>query len=140
MSNLNQFAISGRLTRDVELKALPSGTEVAEMGIAVNRDRKNGEEWVEETSFFELRLFGNRAGTAARKLSKGSVVTAAGRIEQQRWETPEGENRSKVVLIVTSIEGPDFFKSRDEDNAVAAVSEGGYPLSTADASDDDIPF
>ena len=140
MSDLNTLAISGRLTRDPELRSLPSGTSVAEFGLAVNRSRKVEDEWVEEVSFFECSLFGGRGETAARKLSKGSRVVVGGALEQQRWENAEGENRSKVVVIVRHIEGEDFYKSKDEDRDVSAASTEAASDGAAAASDDEIPF
>lgn len=143
MSDLNQVVVSGRLTRDVEIKYLPSGTPVASFGLANNRDRKVNEEWVEEVSFLDVEQFGARAETVARKLAKGSFVTVAGKVEQQRWENAEGEKRSKVVIIAQHIEGQDFYKPKAEDNAIEAAGEAA-PAATqgsqAPGSDDDIPF
>lgn len=138
MSDLNQFAVTGRLTKDPELRMLPSGTALASFSIAVNRDYKKDEEWVEEVSFFDVKMFGGRAETVVKKAAKGDRVTAAGRLQQERWETDEG-NRSKVVLIASQIEGECFFKPASENNEVAAVAaDDATPAAVA--ADDDIPF
>jgi single-strand DNA-binding protein len=146
MSDLNQVAVSGRLTRDVELKYLASGTPVASFSIANNRDRKVNEEWVEEVSYFDCEQYGARAETVARKLAKGSFVTVAGKMEQQRWEVQvdgEAKTRSKVVLIAQHVEGQDFYKPKAEDNAIGDAAAADAPAtqgSQAPGSDDDIPF
>lgn len=142
MSNLNQFAISGNLTRDPELRHTNSGHAICQLGVAVNRSRKDDSAesgWVDEASYFDVKVWGGRGEAAARKLSKGSFVTVAGRLEQERWETEDGSKRSKVVLIAHIIEGPDFFKPRSEDNAVASAPDQ-TSLDGAAAADDDIPF
>ena len=126
MSNINQVAVSGNLTRDPELRHTGNGTAVVNLGLAVNRSVKKDDEWVEEPHFFEVTVWGGRAEQAALKLRKGSFVFGSGRLEQQKWETPEGEKRSKVGIVAERLEGPDFFKKADE---VAAA-----------AADDDIPF
>lgn len=132
MSNINTVALSGNLTRDVELRHTPSGTAVANLGLAVNRSRKVDDAWVDEPSFFEITAFSGRAEQCAKKLSKGSFVFVKGRLEQQRWENDAGEKRSKVVVIVETIEGPDFFKKGDDAAQTSTPAAG--------AQDDDIPF
>src|ERR1044072_7352530 len=113
MSNINSVVVSGNLTRDPELRHTPSGTAVCNLGIAVNRSRKDGDEWVDEPSFFDVTIFSGRGELAARKLTKGSFVTVSGRLEQQRWTTDDDQKRSKVVIIAQQIEGADFFKKGD---------------------------
>lgn len=141
MSDLNTVALSGRLTRDPELRVLPSGTAVTEFGLAVNRSRKTDEGWDEEVSFFEVSLFAGRAETAAKKLAKGSKVALSGALEQQRWENSEGENRSKVVVIARHIEGEDFFKPQSENRDLTANTDGeGDVDPLALTQTDEIPF
>jgi single-strand DNA-binding protein len=126
MSNINTTAVSGNLTRDPELKTLPSGTTITEVGIAVNRSRKEKDsgEYVEEVSFFELAIWSGFGELVARKLRKGDSVTAHGRLEQQRWETPEGENRSKIRIVVEQMDSEGFFRPVTEDNtATPAAAE-----------------
>lgn len=140
MSNINSVTISGNLTRDPELRHAPSGTAVANIGVAVNRSVKNGDEWEDEASFIDVTVFGRRAELLAEKFEKGSNVVVQGRLEQQRWEDKEtGANRSKVVVIAQTIEGQDFFKKSGE-----GASSPGRAAVTDEApqlpADDDIPF
>ena len=101
-SDLNQIVVSGRLTRDPEVKALPSGTSVAEFGLAVNRSRKVEEEWVDEASFFEVSVYGNRGATVGAKARKGDRVTVAGSLQQRTWEAEDGGKREKPGACYSS--------------------------------------
>lgn len=135
MSNVNTVALAGNLTRDPELRHTPNGVAVCNLGLAVNRSRKDGDEWVDEPSFFDLTVFSGRGELCARKLGKGSQVFVQGRLEQQRWEDKEtGANRSKVVIIVEQIEGPDFFKKGGD------LPEATASAAPAQGQQDDIPF
>lgn len=139
--SINLVAISGNLTRDPELRHTPGGTAVCELGVANTRNRKDGEEWVEEVSYFDVTVWAGRGEMCARKLKKGSQVFVEGRLEQQRWEQ-DGQNRSKVKIIATKVEGPDFFVKGDVggDSGQQAL-EGQQNETAAKATqDDDIPF
>jgi single-strand DNA-binding protein len=151
MNDLNTVTLSGNLTRDPEFKQINDDFAVCKFGLAVNRSRKTGEEYTEEASFFDVECLGRPYATLAdRKLRKGNKINLTGRLEQQRWETPEGEKRSKVVVIVTEINAEAFFK---KDDAIEAKTEGDAPVAAAPAAtpveaqvaaavaaDDDIPF
>jgi single-strand DNA-binding protein len=142
LSNINTVTISGRLTRDPELRHTHSGTAVCELGVAVNRSIKDESAetgWRDEASFIDVKVWSGRGEAAARKLSKGSLVFIAGRLEQERWETEAGDKRSKVVIVASSIEGPDFFKSADESRPAPAAPDQ-KALAGTQAADDDIPF
>lgn len=149
MANINTVAVSGNLTRDPEVKTLPSGTTITEVGIAVNRSRKDAEsgDYIEEASFFELAIWGKFGELVGRKLRKGDSATAQGRLEQQRWETTEGENRSKVRIVVDQLDSEGFFRPAAEDNQAAAAApaaeaatEPKAEAAVPAAADDDIPF
>ena len=82
MASFNRVILLGNLTRDVEVKYLQSGMAVAEIGMAVN-DRRKGQngEWVEETTFVDVTLWGRTAEVAGEYLSKGSPVLIEGRLK-----------------------------------------------------------
>ena len=143
MSDINSVTLQGRFTRDPELKTLPSGTDVVEMGIAVNYSRKVEEEWVDEASFFEVVLYGGRAEVVANKGRKGDTVTVLGRLSQDKWETPEGDKREKIRVIAQNIGGELFYRKADgsdtpEKEAADAPASGGQ--NDEAAGDDGIPF
>lgn len=99
MASFNRVVLMGNLTRDIELRYLPSGMAVSEFSLAVNDRRKTSEgNWVDEASFFDITLFGRTAEVASEYLSKGSPVLIEGRLKQDTWEK-DGQKRSKVKVI-----------------------------------------
>jgi len=142
VSNVNSVTVSGNLTRDIELRKTPNDFTIGSASIAVERSRKDGDDWVKETSFFDVTLFGGSAEFAAKKLRKGDLVTVQGRLEQQTWETDAGK-RSKVVIIASAVDSTGFFRSKDEDNQLSFDQAGGGQAGEApkaNPQDDDIPF
>lgn len=153
MANVNTATVSGNLTRDPECRWLSEdGSKgIVNFGIAVNRRRKDESgEYVEETSFFDIEVFGAFAVLVAKKMKKADAATIQGRLEQQTWGEGDGK-RSKVVIVADQIDSEAFFRSKDEDNAVvvgtpgagqtteAATAPAEAPVAAAPASDD-IPF
>ena len=87
MASFNRVILVGNLTRDPELHYIPSGTAVTEIGLAVNDRRKNAQgEWVEETTFVDVTLWGRTAEVASEYLNKGSPVLIEGRLKLDTWE------------------------------------------------------
>jgi single-strand DNA-binding protein len=101
----NKVILVGRLTRDVELKYLPSGTSVATFGLAASRTwkDKNTSENKEEVMFIDIDSFGRSAEIANQYLKKGSKVLVEGRIVQDRWTDQQGQNRSKHKIMAENI-------------------------------------
>ncbi|MFM7072194.1 MAG: single-stranded DNA-binding protein [Planctomycetota bacterium] len=99
MASFNRVILVGNLTRDVELKHLPSGTAVSELGLAVN-DRHKGAngEWVDETCFVDITLWGRTAEIASEYLQKGSSVLIEGRLKYSAWEK-DGKKFSKLRVV-----------------------------------------
>lgn len=100
MASFNRVILVGNLTRDPQDRSLPSGMLIVELGLAVNDRRKaqNGE-WIEETTFVDITFFGRQAEVARDYLKKGASVLVEGRLRLDRWETKEGEKRSKLLVI-----------------------------------------
>jgi len=103
MASFNKVILMGNLTRDVEIRYIPSGMAVAEVGLAVNDRRKgaNGE-WVEETTFVDVTLWGRQAEIAGEYLSKGSPVLIEGRLKLDQWEK-DGQKRSKLRVVAENM-------------------------------------
>src|SRR6188768_4033035 len=99
MASYNRVILVGNLTRDPELRYIPSGTAVTEIGLAVNDRRKgpNGE-WIEETTFVDVTLWARTAEVASEYLSKGSSVLIEGRLKLDTWEK-DGKKNSKLKVI-----------------------------------------
>jgi single-strand DNA-binding protein len=98
VSSYNRVIIVGRLTRDPELRYIPSGTAVCEVGVAVNEKVKRGGEYVEAPVFVDCTLWSKTAEVAAQYLHKGSSVLIEGRLQLDTWEK-DGEKRSKLKVV-----------------------------------------
>jgi single-strand DNA-binding protein len=99
MASFNRVILVGNLTRDVELKYTPSQTAVTDIGLAVNDRRKTPEgDWVDETTFVDVTLWGRTAEIASQYLSKGSPVLIEGRLKLHTWEK-DGQKRSKLRVV-----------------------------------------
>ena len=99
MASFNRVILLGNLTRDVEVRYLQSGTAVADIGMAVN-DRRKGQngEWIDETTFVDVTLWGRTAEVAGEYLSKGSPLLVEGRLKYDTWEK-DGQKRSKLSVV-----------------------------------------
>lgn len=139
--SINKVMITGNLTRDPELKSTGSGMAVLKMGVAVNDRAKNQQtgEWEDRPNFIDLVMFGTRAESISRFLSKGSKVAVEGKLRWSSWENPQGEKRSKIEVVVDEIE---FLSSRDSGGG-STFSGGGGSEATAPVDVDpgeEIPF
>src|SRR4029078_7679883 len=96
MASFNRVILVGNLTRDPELRYIPSGTAVTDIGLAVNDRRKKAQgEWIDETTFVEVTLWAGTAEVASEYLSKGAPVLIEGRLKLDTWEK-DGQKRSKL--------------------------------------------
>ena len=96
MASFNRVILMGNLTRDIEVKYLQSGMAVADVGLAVNERRKSQTgEWIEDTVFVDITMWGRTAGVAGEYLSKGSPVLIEGRLKLDTWEK-DGQKHSKL--------------------------------------------
>jgi single-strand DNA-binding protein len=98
MASFNRVILVGNLTRDPELRYIPSGTAVSDIGLAVHDRVKRGDQWVEEPVFVDVTLWGRTAEIANEYLSKGSPVLIEGRLKLDRWEK-DGQKHSKLKVI-----------------------------------------
>ena len=104
-ASLNKVFLMGNLTRDPELRYVPSGTAVATFDIAVNRvyTLQSGEK-KEETSFFRVVVWARRAEVCAEYLTKGSPVLVEGRLRSRSWQAQDGQKRSTIEVIAQSVQ------------------------------------
>ena len=98
MASFNRVILVGNLTRDPELRYIPSGTAVSDIGLAVNDRVKKGDQWVDEVTFVDITLWGRTAEIANEYLSKGSPILIEGRLKLDRWEK-EGQKHSKLKVV-----------------------------------------
>ena len=110
-ADINKVILVGRLTRDAEQSYTQGGYALLKFSIAVNRRRKQGDQWVEEGNFFDVTVFGRQGEAIASYMTKGKQVAVEGQLKQDRWEDKnDGSKRSKVVIIADNIQ---LLGSRD---------------------------
>ena len=142
MADVNHVVLIGRLTRDAELKYTAGGMAVCKFAIAVNKRRKQGEQWVDEASFFDIVLWGKSGESLNQYLVKGKQVAVLGSLKQERWES-EGQNRSKIVIIADSVQLLGGDKNAQGSGSDARNSPSRAPETVSDNPPDfpdDIPF
>jgi len=103
MSDLNEVVITGRLTRDCEVRYTPSGTAVTDIVIASNRVWSKDSEKQEEATFADVTIWGKQAETLEQYLLKGRHVMVVGRLKLNKWETSEGDKRSKLTIVAEKV-------------------------------------
>ena len=116
---LNKVIIAGNLTRDPELRALPSGTQVAQFGVATNRvwrDSSGGKR--EETEFHNIVVFGKQADTCSQYLKKGDGVLVEGKLQTRSWES-EGQKKYKTEIVAEHVQFGSKSGNKKEDDAEA---------------------
>lgn len=133
--SINRVFISGNLTRDPELRSTASGMAVLGFGVAVNDRRKNQQtgEWEDYPNFIDCTMFGARAESLSRYLSKGTKVSIEGKLRWSQWER-DGQKRSKIEVVAEEIE---LMQRRDGERG-GARREPAYVEATP--YDEDIPF
>jgi len=155
-TNINRVVLTGNLTRDPELRSLPSGMSVCSLRIASNTRRKDNStgEWVDKPNYFDVTIWGRQGENAAQYLAKGRPVALDGRLEWREWEDQQGNKRQAVEIVADNIQ---FLGGRDESGG--GEGGGGFaprsdvPVDSSDfattpaggangstAGDDDIPF
>ncbi len=100
---LNKVLLIGRLTSDPVIRYLPSGSPVTEFNVAWNRRYRAGEEWKEESHYFDVKAYGKLAEDLSTRLSKGYQVVIEGRLTQDRWTGQDGKNYSKVRIVAEAV-------------------------------------
>jgi len=137
MSSFNKVILMGNLTRDPELRSLPSGTTVVNFGLAVSerwKDKNTGEQR-EEVCFVDVDAFGRQGEVVSEYFSKGKPILVEGRLRFRQWETDSGEKRSKLSVTLDRFS---FVGSRQDSEFQDGDSGTGSAIATA--TDDDIPF
>ena len=105
MTDLNHVVLIGNLTRDVGdgYSVLSNGTAKASVSIAVNRSKKNGDQWVDEVSYFDITIWGKTAENLKPYLVKGQKIAVDGYLKQDRWEK-DGQKFSKIQIVANSVQ------------------------------------
>ena len=144
---LNKVLIIGNLTRDPELKSLPSGIKVTSMGVATNRvwkDQAGAKK--EATEFHNVVIFGRQAETVAQFLKKGSGVLVEGRIQTRSWDAQDGTKKYRTEIVAERVQfGPRSGSGAPSASASPATEKPAEELDvieypTEDINQEDIPF
>lgn len=144
---LNKCYIIGNLTRDPELKALPSGHHVASFGVATNRtynDRDGNKQ--EDVEFHNIVTFGKQAESCAQYLNKGSQVLIEGRIQTRSWESDDGQKHYRTEIVAEHVTfgnkrtGATPQKSKADKDFDAITNDGKIDYPEEHHDPDDIPF
>jgi single-strand DNA-binding protein len=154
-ADLNRVTLVGRLTRDPEMRRLPSGDPVCSIRLAVSsRARDETGNWGDRSNYFDVTVFGRQAETASTYLAKGRRIGVDGRLSWREWQAQDGSKRQNVEVIANDLF---FLDSRGEGGGggwserVAGGDEAPVPVGAgADAGngggngggggDPDIPF
>jgi single-strand DNA-binding protein len=144
---INRVVLVGRLTRDPELRALPSGTSVCGLRIACNSSYKDADgELVERPNYFDVSAFGAAGESVSRYMRRGSRVAVDGRLEWREWETAEQERRQAVSIVADTIQFLDTPGERSRgpagsDEEEAGATDGGELVGVgAGTTEDDLVF
>lgn len=103
--SINRVVLIGNLTRDPELRVLPSGKTVCHLRVACNRVRRDEDGgWEERPNYFDVSVFGAQGDSVVRYLRRGRPVGIDGRLEWREWETPDQQKRQAVNIVADSIQ------------------------------------
>ena len=154
-TNINRVVLTGNLTRDPELRSLPSGMAVCSLRIASNTRRKGQDgQWEDKPNYFDITVWGAQGENCARFLSKGRPVAIDGRLEWREWNDQQGNKRQSVEIVADAVQ---FLGGRDDNGGGGGftprsdvpVNESDFQPAGAPANgsggfsqpaDDDIPF
>src|SRR3954468_18662059 len=131
-TNINRVVLTGNLTRDPELRNIPSsGNSVCSLRIAVNTRRRDQDgQWVDKPNYFDVTVWGAQGENCAQYLQKGRPVAIDGRLEWREWQDQQGNKRQSVDIIADSVQ---FLGSR------GGAADGGGGGSNGFTAQSDIP-
>ena len=125
MNDINSCILVGRLTRDGELTYTQNGKAVLKISLAVNRSIRQGDQWADDTAFFDVTCWGIMAEGLKQRIGKGSQVGVVGRLCQDRWKDNQtGQNRTKIYILAESVE------------VLKGLNQQGYPQNQQNYSQD----
>ncbi|HXR28010.1 MAG TPA: single-stranded DNA-binding protein [Solirubrobacteraceae bacterium] len=137
---INRVVLVGRLTRDPELRVLPSATNVCGLRIACNSRRRDGDgSYVERPNFFDVNVYGAGAESVASYTRKGSRVAIDGRLEWREWETADQQKRQAVSVVADLVQ---FLDGPGDRTEAGSGEDGEVPLEPVGvgAGEDDLAF
>jgi single-strand DNA-binding protein len=143
VASLNRVILVGNLTKDPELKFIPSGQAVCNMRMAMNRKWKSQSgEWKDESTFVGVVVWGKSGEACGEYLKKGSPVLVEGRLQSRSWETEDGQKRSILEVVAERVQFLSGGRREVASSSAASGDSEGAPAASepSPAADDDIPF
>lgn len=149
MKDVNSVTLIARLTKDPELRSLPSGTSVCTMRVAFSTSWKNSStgEWEDRPNYIDVTVWGRQGESCATHLAKGRQIGVLGRLQWREWETQEGQKRQAIDIVAEQIQ---FIGGKGDGGGGGGSGGGGGGSSAAPQDDfdsvpasgaeDDIPF
>ena len=130
MTDINNVVLVGRITKDVgsderSFSYVGNGTAKAVVNIAVNRGVKKGDKWEDETSFFDVVIWGKTAENLKPRLTKGTQITVSGYLKQDRWEK-DGQKQSRIQVVADMVQIPNVSK-KEADKVAEAFGGEAFP-------------
>jgi single-strand DNA-binding protein len=154
-AGINVVAVSGNLTKDPELRSLPTGTSICNMRLAVNAREKSNGEWQDRANYFNVTVWGAHGENCAKYLQRGSGVMVQGRLRWREWEGNDGSKRQDVEIVADQVvfmprgDGGQGGGGGQGQQSMGGGGGGSYgvpssapaaPTSAPIQDDDDIPF
>ena len=127
--DVNTVVIVGRLVRDLnpsdsrEFAYTPNGQARANISVAVNTRRKNGDQWVDEVNFFNITIWGKTAENLKPYLTKGKQICVEGHLKQDRWEK-DGQKQSRITIVADNVQ---LLGGRGDNSQGSGQMAGGAP-------------
>lgn len=154
MASFNRVILIGNVTRDPELRYTPNSLAVTDVGLAVNDRRKTQSgEWVDETTFIDITLWGRTAEVVCEYCTKGSPLMVEGRLKLDSWEGNDGQKKSKLKVIGERIqllgskggggEGRSYSRpqsSASQNGGYASQQSYDQDMGSQAPPDDEVPF
>ena len=123
---MNYVILAGNLTRDPEVRALPSGTRLAKLRLAINDTRKDAQgKKVESTTYVDVEAWGPIAEGCERDLHKGSPALVEGRLRLDEWDAKDGKKRSRLLVRANRVDSLSGRKAASD--AGGSDDDGGPP-------------
>jgi len=142
--NINSIVMSGRLTRDVELRYLQNGTPLAKLSLAFNRNYQKNGEWQQETGYIDISVWSKRGEQCAEYLHKGSPVIVEGYLRTHSYVDKNEQTRKVTEIVATKVSFLEKESYNANPNEEYQSSESGNkpaPVKPdAEVTDDDVPF
>jgi single-strand DNA-binding protein len=138
--SINRVVLVGRLTRDPELRALPSGTSVCSLRIACNSSRRGADgDLQEKPNFFDVSVYGGPGESVGQYMRRGSRVAIDGRLDWREWETADEAKRQAVSIVADTVQFLDSPGGRSDRNGSSDGEAGELVgVGAGETTDEDV--